>query len=489
MPVSDARATAVAGGCWPYGVGQPGPTATPLVQPTPDPALPPADPPPAMVIYPTCVPGPLTPTLTPEPTHPPTPHPLSTQIPAGSVLAGESEVGDFAGAVDARGLAWAWNPRTNTPVIAFISYASSPNIYGDGQVWVRAMDRNGHWGQAQTLNPAPVTQFYGSVELAVTPDGHAIAVYGTGNPKSDATIWVVESEDGGHTWGPSISLGHTGAAYDLKADGEGGLHLLINTPEVFRSSAVYGYRAPGGTSWQWSTIDGAQWYTGEITVLPVAGGLRRLAVLTTDRPSARLIIVRSDDGVTWSHVPFQYDRWLPESNPTIRPSIIAVPRGDGLVAVAWSCYGAGGVFATVSQDGGQSFSPAERIGMEATDGAISDDWGYGTHPSLVYDARSDMLVALWVEVQTGSEIWPAPLRTYLAARSLDATPGDDWMYARTPQNLDSFTPPQISTTRTLLYGSADGWHHMFVSIDERNMQYRVTTQPILISGLLPINPS
>lgn len=503
--LSQARATAVAGGCWPYGVAQPLPTETPRAQATspivtvpptvgpgtPTPTVrPSATPEPPLVVYPTCTPAPLTPTLTPEPTSPPPTIPPQTPQRPGSSLGGREEVGDPAGTITLRGMGFAYNPVAEAPVVSYISYGWTNSIYGDGLVWVRAQSASGGWSTAQSVNPKPVTQYYGGARPAVLPDGTIVVAYGQGDPKGDASLWLTQSTDLGRTWSAPVSIGRSGGIYDLDVDKDGGLHILISDGAVFDGVSLYGYRAPGSASWQWSRPIASSQYIGELALLNVGGALRRVAVITAAAPRYDLGMYRSDDGVNWTRIPFEYDRLLPGSNPTVRPTILAIPRGDGLIAVAWSSYGAGGVFATVSQDGGESFGPVERIAQHNASGEIDPEWDYGVQPSLAYDVVSDRLAAVWVEVETGAgEVFPWPTRSYLAVRALDAAPGSDWQYAVTPQNRDQIHPPLVANTRALLFGSEDGRHHWLITLDERNYQFRVNIEPVYLPALLDAGQS
>jgi hypothetical protein len=392
--------------------------------------------------------------------------------------------------VDLRGVSLAYNPKTDAPVVSYISFAWTSQAYRDGLVWLRAQSPSGSWGTAQSVNPSPVTQFYGGARPAVLPDGTIVVAYGQGDPKGDASLWLTRSKDLGRRWSAPERIGRSGSIYDLDVDHEGGLHLLISDGSVFYGDAVYGYLAPGGSSWRWSEPIAGSQYIGEIALLETGAGIRRLVVLGTERPGPALTLARSDDGVTWERIPFQYDRWLPGSWPTIRPTIIAIPRGDGLVAVAWSNYGVGAVYATVSTDGGSTFGPAERIAQHAADGQLSPEVDYGQQPSLAYDAVTDQLAAVWVEVETGAgEVFPSPTRSFLAVRRLDAPPGADWEYAVTPENRDTVRPPLVARSRAVLFGTADGRHHWLVTLDERNTQYRVGIEPVNLPALLDAGQS
>lgn len=502
MSTAEAREYAAAHGCWPYGVEQPMPrptqpaTATPLIWPTADPRIPtatagpsatPVPPPPPT--YVACTPAPATPTLTPSPTPEPPTIPAHTAVPPNAAPSQQLEIGDPAGMVNPKGLRWAYNPATEGHVVAYISYAWTPTPHEDGVIWLRAQDKSGAWHPAISVNTEPVTQSYGGLGLAVLPDGTIVVAWSKGDPDGAQSLWTATSTDGGQSFAMPEPLGFDGGVFDLLADGDGGLHLLLSAEKVWYGPLRYGYRAPGASGWQWSDIDGGL-YVGDLAVLPTGSGLRRFVVAASDKPGHTLKLYRSDDGVSWDAISFQYDRHLPESNPTIRPTIIAVPRADGLVAFAWSSYGAGGVFAGVSLDGGLTFSPAEIVALHDDSGAIGKEWDYGILPGLAYDAASDQLAASWVEVETDAgEVFPYPTRTLLAVRPLDdraaaqeAAAGTPWQYAVTPEQREQ--APQIAGTMAFLDGTPDGQHHSLLELHERNTQFRVELRTLQLVSLI-----
>ncbi len=500
ISVPEARQTAVAGGCWPYAVPQPLPTAparnrpTSPVAPSPNPHVPTPTfgpsrtPVPTQVVYPICTPAPRTPTLTPPPPSPLPPIVPQTPQPIWPALRDAVELGDPAGMIDWRGIHSAYNAQTGGVVVAYITFAWSPHRYADGLVWVRVQDRQGNWADAQTVNPQPVTQFYGGVRVAVAPTGTIWVTYGSGDPRTAAPLWLVKSEDAGATWSTPVAVGIEGRVIDFDIDSQGGMHYLVSTPEVFYGTATYGYRAPGATTWQWTPLGGRP-VAGDMALLEQDGRIVRFILATSDRPPS-LVVLRSTDGRQWTPLPVDYDTWLPGQWPVMRPCIIAVPRGAGLIAAIWGTYGTTGVYAAMSLDGGETWTPGEQIAQHASDGAISRAWDYGTDPAIVYDVVSDRLAASWIEVETdGGDIFPVPVRTYLAVRDLDAPPGAAWQHAIVPSNVGRFTPPRLSDQRSTLWGTADGQHHWMVSLDDRNYQFRLRFQHVWMPALLDLGQS
>jgi hypothetical protein len=495
LTAGDARATATAGGCWPYGVRQPLPptpeplTATPRIQP---PVAPPtatlAASATAGVVYPTCTPAPLTPTVTPMPTDTPRPYVPPTPQPPAAISASQ-ELQDATGAVVERGgLAWAYNPRASGPVVAWVAWGWRPDQGTDGQVWVTSRGPQGAWRDPQTVNTAPVVRNYGGVAVAAAPDGTLRLLYATGDPDTVSTVSEVTSADDGVTW----SLPHAlteGSVQALRADHAGGWHALVIAP-LFDGQLRYGY-APAGGAWTWTALGPATAeYRADLALLELGGHLTRLVVTTragtVRNPEVHLHLYRSDDGVGWARATLA-PAALPDGavrNPTIRPQILAVPRGDGLVAVAWSNYGSGMVVASLSTDGGRSFGPAEVIAQHSPTGAISPALDYGVEPSLAYDPEADTLLASWNEVATGAgATFPWPTRSFLAWRPLDRPLGQPWIGAVTPATVDR--PRQVldAQRRTYLYATPDGAHAGLVIIDERNFQARVSYRDVRLPTL------
>lgn len=490
IPLTDgqARATAVAGGCWPYGARQRvaatprPPTATPRLQP---PNAPPTATPAAQatpwVVYPTCTPAPLTLTVTPMPTDTPRPYVPATPQPPAAISAPQ-ELQDATGVVRERGLAWAYNTRAHGPVIAWIAFGWRADEGTDGQVWVTSRGPRGAWRDAQTVNTAPVIRNYGGVAVAASPNGELRLLYATGDPEHTSVVYEVTSRDDGATWSLPRELGQ-GSVQALRTDSQGGWHALIIGPAPFDSQLRYGY-APAGGAWQWAPISGAdREYRADLALLELGGQRTRIILTTrkgsTERPQPHLHLYRSDDGTRWARAA---QAPLPEdaiSDPTIRPLLLAAPRGDGLVAAAWSNFGRGMVLASISTDGGRSFGPSEVIAQHSPDGGLSTDEDYGIEPGLAYDPEADALAASWNEIETGAgETFPWPTRSYLAWRPLDRPLGKPWIDAVTPDTIDQPRLTLDPQRRTYLFATPDGAHAGLIIIDERNYQSRVSYREV-----------
>ncbi|NNJ12204.1 exo-alpha-sialidase [Chloroflexales bacterium ZM16-3] len=492
----EARATAEVCACWPYGARQPlpatprPPSATPRLQvpagtPTATPAPPAASATP-WVVYATCTPAPLTPTVTPMPTATPRPWVAPTPQPPAAISAAQ-ELQDANGVVGERGISWAYNPRADGPVIAWVAFGWRADAGTDGQVWVTSRGAYGAWRQPQSVNVAPVVKNWGGVAVAAAPTGALRLIYATGDPKTVSTVYEVRSDDDGQTWSLPEEIAR-GGAQALRADSAGGWHALIIGPAPFDSQLSYGY-APANGSWQWTPIPGeARAYRADMALLDMGGQITREIVSvrtgTEDLPRAYAHLYHSDDGQHWAQATQAPLSPLALHYPTIRPQIIAIPRGDGLVAAAWSTYGRGMVVASISTDGGRSFGPEEVIAQHSPDGTISEEFNYGIEPTLAYDPESDALVASWNEIATGAGItYPWPARSFLAWRPLDRPLGQPWLDAVTPDTIAQPRTALDLQRRTFLFATPDGAHAGLIIIDERNYQWRVSTRDVHLPAL------
>lgn len=492
-----ARATAEAGGCWPYGARQPLPptprlpTATPRIQ-APDAAptatLAAAASATPWVIYPTCTPAPLTPTVTPEPTDTPRPYVPPTPQPPAAITSPQ-ELQDALGVVREKGLAWAYNSRAHGPVIAWIDWGFRPDGATDGQIWVTSRALGGAWRDPQSVSTAPVIRFYGGIGVAAAPSGELRVLYGSGEPDPGyvSKVYEVTSHDDGATWSLPRQVGR-GGIHALRADSKGGWHAVVTSPLPFSDQLVYGY-APAGGDWTWTPINGARSeYRADMALLELGGRITRLIITaragTPGNSEVHLHIYRSENGTAWERAAQAPMGPGAIDNPTTRPQIIAAPRGDGLVAAAWSNYGSGMVVASISTDGGRSFGPAEVIAQHAADRSISNEWDYGIEPSLAYDPEADTLLASWNEIQTDAgEIFPWPVKSWLARRPLDRPLDQPWIDAVTPDSIDLPRRLLDPQRRTYLYATPDGANAGLVIIDERNYQFRLTYREVHLPEL------
>lgn len=505
-----ARATAIVGGCWPYGVQQPLPTPTVagVVTPTVLAGTPTATSVPTAAIYPTCTPVPGTPTLTPLPPPTRTPIPARTpQVPAA--IGGPQEIGDPAGFVTAWGrMIWnpvlAAHPRAPIAAIAWISYGSTTAEI-DGQVWVRVQQPSGSWSPAQTVNLDPVATFYGGAGIAFTPDGSLHVIYGGGGNGEDGDdqIFLVTSTDLGSTWSQPEAVPWRGSVRSLTSDSAGGLHLLLVMPERDGGDAAYAYRAPGAATWQVQEyLGGMRQVSGWLSLLERPDGtIRRFVLLNSrdDHEFAHMTVLWSDDGQRWERQALETDRYL-SGEQMVATSLLVAPRGAGLIAAAWSQppgpgHARGGAYAVISTDGGATWSREEVIAQHEADGRLFDDDGRGLpggfEPALVYDAATDLLVVSWVEedIARRGEQYGAHMRTLLAARALDAA--GTWRYAITPDRDPEQTPPVLASWgwRGALWGRSDGRAHWLLMVTEANDQHRIVVRPLRLTALVDLGES
>lgn len=470
-----ARATAVAGGCWPYGTPQPFRTAIP-----------------AQIIYPTCAPAPGVPTITLAPTDTPTPIPPATPLPIESA-GGWMSIADAPGEVIpwAR---WAKTPRLavhpfrGTATIAWVSWANGVDT-GQGDVWVRTQSPSGSWGLAQTLNTAPVSHYFGGLGLTVSISDVTTIIYGAGGAAGDLSLYLVEQLGLDAEWSAPTRLPISGRVIDLVADSQGGLHLLVIGPNPHDGDAIYAYRPPAATAWQtYADLPGPAPEQASFTLLERPDGTIRCFALL--KRASQIVIVSSDDGHTWRSQQLDTNRYLPDES-IVATSLVAAARPAGdLVAAAWSQIpgpgnARGGVYGAISLDGGASWRQEEQIAQHETDGRIFDEDGHGLRagfePSLVYDAGTDMLVCSWVEddlALRGTQ-YGAHIRSLASARTL--TDAQRWIAARTPDNHESTIIPELAPwgMRGWLFSDRWGRHHWLLVVESRNSQQQLLAKPVV----------
>jgi hypothetical protein len=474
-------------GCWPYGAYQP---PTPTVSSTPTTPVP---------AYAECAPLAGTPTSTPTaiPRETPQRAPIMTGYQELTTTAGKNTNGVLA-------------TDYGVTVVGWIAWGVGSDEYA-GDVWVQVLEHPGtHSTNARTVNIAPVKKNAGGLGLAVLPDNSIIAVFGAGGSQGDTHLYQVISNDGGTTWSlpeplpiqaganeldenaptplpaeqaPASLDSGGGGVQSLLADPDGGLHLLFLARNPFRMS--YAYR-PVGSAWQLTdrVTDGVQ-IRGTMAILPSESGIRRF-VLTPVHETSELRIVSSDDGVTWTTRVLDTARYI-RPEVIVSLSLLAAQRPDGsiMVAAAWGQYSKGGVFASISLDGGVYWSEEEPIALHQAGGVCyaqnGDGLPCGYQPSLAYDPDSDRLALAWNEVLRGHE---PPQRTRLATRVL--TPLEPWRFAVTPENADVITPPIVSTWghTGLLFATPGHQAHWLLTWDSRNQQYRLYVRRINLSALV-----
>lgn len=535
LTVEEQHATAVAGGCWPYGYEPPQPTRTPRVRygtATPSPT-----PQPTGEVYPTCTPAPLTPTLTPRPTNTPTPRPPRTPAPV-SVVQGPIEIGNQAGNAWLRTLAI--HPTRRTAAVAWIANGSTFDDSQDGQVWARVQRADGEWSPLQTVNVGLIGKApYAGLGLTIAHDGTISLIYGLGGKDGSDALQIVESRDDGATWSlpqglpgvdaaaappeaqpsdpdatatpilantPTPNPGdlpvdndtsaageaQSGAVLALQADDQGGLHMLYRVRGASGKRIGYAYRAAGEMVWRvFEQFNGSVQYRGALGVLPQQNG--RVGRFVAIQTEGAIAVYRSNDGLHWSRTPLPTGQYLsPETIFTM--TMVVAPRGNGLVAVTWAQYSRGGVYAAVSLDGGQTWSQEERIAQHARDGQAHIDTSEGTSrsgydPWVVYDSRSDQLLVSWTEMDRSKN--PRTKTTVYAIRPLAEVTVPLWKYGISPDNINQGRPPTLGSRSWLsqIYGLPDGSAHFLLALDPNNAQQRVYVQEISVPGLIADGPS
>ena len=527
LAVEQQRATAVSGGCWPYGYDQPLPNRTPYVRygtatPSPTPL-------PTAVPYPACTPAPLTPTVTPKPTATLTPRPPRTPVPA-SVVGGPIEIGSQSGYVGASTLAL--HPMRHTVAVAWFANGSTFDDSRDGQVWVKVERADHTWSPLQTVNTGYLGKAgYGGLAMAVGYDGAVYLVYGVGGG-DDHRVLMAESHDDGMTWSMPAALdsidadaappeatatatatpqhsptvdpaatptlepdddatsvsgdAQNGAVVALAADPNGGLHLLYRLRSIAGTQIGYAYRAPNESFWRVSSPGGGTQHHGALGLLAQPDGrVKRFVALQTDNA---ITLSSSLDGVAWDRVSLPVGQYL-ASEEIFTMTMVVAPRGPGLVAVTWGQYARGGVFAAVSLDGGVTWSEEERIAQHNANGAAFESQGGGSKrsgfdPWVVYDATTDQLAVSWVEMDRSPR--PRTFTTMYAVRALADVTVPLWRYGVSPATIDNERPPTLGPVgyRSRLYGAPDGQAHALLGVDPTNAQQAVYVQPLVLPGLL-----
>lgn len=510
LSAEQARATAVAGGCWPYGSDQP---VTP-VPTTPVRALTPTpSPQPTVVAYRACTPLPNTPTATMRPTRVPTPAPRPTPPPpalnGGREVIGQQPGSATAWARSTRTPSLAIRPQDGRAAVAWLSWGGGPDVYA-GDVWVRVQGENRRWMDSQTLNRAPVKSFFGGLGATWTVSDTIAVAYGGGNFDGDTRIYVATSSDEGASWGVPENTGLRGRVMSLKSDGTGTIYLLAlveGTSDGQTGYPIVARRVPGG-AWQVSPhLVQHRYYSGDLALVDRANQAPQVYAILTDASggpgtprSAVTLAASYNGGDTWQAHDLSDTNHV-GAGMVIATSVTAGQRPDGgiVVAAAWSQTPgpgpvAGAVQARISLDGGVSWGDVETIAQHDSQARFTDDQADpaylgGFEPALAYDSATDRLAASWIEDDLSrrdtrdSSSSNRSVRTLLAARRLDT--GAAWEFAVTPSGAPD-APPLLTSwgLRGALWGSSDGHWQWLTIIDERNFQARIVAQPVSLTAVL-----
>ena len=510
LTADQARATAITGGCWPYGYDQPvtpAPAAAVRVG-TPTPAVQPS-----VVAYLACAPLANTPTATIRPTRVPTPAPRPTPPPP-ALNGGREVIGQQPGlatplARSTRTPALAIRPQDGHAAVAWLSWGGGPDVYA-GDVWVRVQGESGRWMDSQTLNRAPVKSFFGGLGATWTLSDTIAVAYGGGAFDGDTRIYVAASSDAGASWGAPEATGLRGRVVSLKSDSVGVIYLLalVAGPADGQTGyPVLARRAPGGMWTVSPHLLAQQYYSGDLALVEPVGQAPQVFAILTDASgvpatprSAVTLLASRDSGATWQARDL-YDSNQVGAGMVIATSIVAGQRPDGsiVVAAAWSQTPgpgpvAGAVQARISLDGATSWGTVEMIAQHDAHARFTDDladpsYVGGFEPALAYDAGTDRLAASWVEDDLSrrdnrnTSSSNRSVRTLLAARSLE--PNGAWEFAITPHNRTN-EPPQLTEwgLRGALWGTSDGRWQWLTMIDERNLQARILAQPVSLTAVL-----
>ena len=509
LTADQARATAVVGGCWPYGYDQPVTPEPPgpVRNGTPTPV-----PPATVVAYAGCTTLPLTPTPTLRPTRIPVPVPPPTPPPP-ALLGGLTTIGQHPG------LMTPWGRATRSPVLAmrpddgralvsWLSWGASSDVYA-GDVWVRAQGPARKWLPSVTVNSQQVNSFFGGIGATWTVSDTLVVAYGGGGFAGDTRIYVASSADGGQLWGSGQPTGLRGRVVGVQSDARGGIYLLALTDGPTDAQSGYptlAYWSPTTPTWRVVSRVLPYWVGGgdlQITGLP-DGTTLISTLLTTYDPTRRSRVVAAQ-------MIAERGQWAVQdlSDPAqlgpgvvVASSLVAARRPDGSVVLgaAWSQTpgpgpAAGAVQARVSRNGGQTWGPVAIIAQHDTQARFTDDPTQpapvgGFEPAMVYDRATDSLALSWIEddlSRTDDRIRSQTnrsVRTLLAVQRL-ALDGDGWLFTVLPEQVNGI-PPQLTNwgQRGALWGSESGDWQWLTIIDERNRQSQLLTKPITLAALL-----
>ncbi|MDQ5853494.1 MAG: glycoside hydrolase, partial [Chloroflexota bacterium] len=367
----DLRATAAVAGCWPGNYPTPNPvTATPHPRPPSPVETPP--PLPTTTAFPRCTPVPGAPALAPYPTAVSTPVLYPTQRPI--IINGGNE--------RVTALELPFLHHVEVAVHPSAGWAAVASVWPDDQhgsdggpsrrIFVRVFDpRAKAWGLTQQVNPPPAEDgngMYGGVALAISGDGTVHVVWG-GAFTPGKPVWYAASTDYGATWSAPVPIGRNCySVAKMAATLDGQLVVLaLCTPPSGSWSVRPGFivRRSDGTWLPQEEIDvDGRW--GSLVVLGDGADARAVALLASESSGDGYVIQkRLLDPSPWR---VQSVNLVPSgmagastSYYLFRGLAFRRPNGGDSILFTWSIYGANGVHALTSLDGGASWGGVESV--------------------------------------------------------------------------------------------------------------------------------
>ncbi|PDW01179.1 hypothetical protein [Candidatus Viridilinea mediisalina] len=423
-------ATAETQGCWEGALRTPLPvTVTPLpvtVEPTQvvnpgDPThtpAPSATPLPTTTPLPRCTPQPgetLEPWPTPWPTHAPVPTRTNAdhQFPVvdrQSLMLLPNPI---------FGMSLAVHPTEGWPVVAAVDVPFGQRG-AVPRVFVRVYDpARGGWQPTQHVSThASAPERSRTVAVAVAGDGAIHVVWGVTEFPAMG-LYASTSRDRGQTWSAPHLLGSYRAVLDATATLDNHLFVLALRHEAAADVDLF-HRTPDGVWQPKQTVptNGATWSSSAGALLVVGDGVpgvQRALVAAVTTYGSRVDLYRKGwDDATWT---MQHRMVGQEALWTIRGVSVDLPDANGggvssLVGLQMNPrFGAGGVYALTSRDGGVQWGEAEEI--VRADGATIE----------AVAVAADPVAQAWISVWTccAGGLWGNGENTHFASwRTLDA---------------------------------------------------------------------
>lgn len=416
---AEVQATAQAAGCWP----DPYPTPR-LVTVTPAgtaltstgtvlPGTPTATALPTTTPYPRCPAAPGA-TLIPWPTPVPNPPPYPTMEPRRWVSGSDRLMTmHLPGSVYALDLAV--HPTEGWPVVGVTQRSWGMPI----QAFVRIYDpRTQDWGAARQVDVGMAsngTDRFGSIAVAVSGDRTVYAAWGASDRAQDSAgdttatpdIWVSASLDYGSTWSPPRSIAQgCWTVQDMAADTDGNLVVLASCYAGDSSRATLVVK-PAGDDWQPAERLPVTGSSGSAVIAGEGSDARIIALTTGFKESERgrlNLLSRPVTGDTWQIRSLAFD--LPPDSALddprsgaawhIRSLMFPSTNSAGAlsagIAFTWATSDRSMLFALLSLDGGQSWSPIEPILVRR---GSPDRVGHLDFVAPAYDPVAGRLVTFW----------------------------------------------------------------------------------------------
>jgi len=433
LTASQLGGTATVLGCWPYGLIQPPPPATPVLYlpPTPGSGTPtpiitatatPTRTPVATFVA--CTPAPLTPTLTASPTPSPTPWTRPTEQTPGGKDNPPVNMSNMPG-YDVEP-AIAVHPSDGWPALVWSNWIWE--FPDDATVFVKVQDpATGVWRRGSGVNTGSVRKAGGSPGILVDRQGRIHVAF----EQDKGPVYTV-STDLGQTWSDPEALPTPGGTqgaffFQLALDSADQLHILYDHADACFDCFHYVHAqrpAAGGEAWSWQDdlAGGAKQLYGDLTTVTLPNGTIRTIVGIGAGTSVRLV---TQDGLNAPWTP----RTIPNQTIRLSPQVVfwvdiisfVDQAGQQQVCTSWAQYSKSGVFSSCSLDAGVTWqdttviafhhepppdptdptpdpeqpTPATGDGTDPGGTPSFDRSDRGYRPEVLYEPTTDQLLAIW----------------------------------------------------------------------------------------------